>query len=244
MKNLIKTFESFSFDNSEGHEGSHEPENYMFFGNLETIHRLVGEMLQMEPRQIDQILKSGHNWAADHIATSKDDIEEVAGFFMNELSGPSRAEHSMELHEESDEMYDGYDGEDVYYNASEGYACNECGKMYEAHEIDEDMLCNECGSPLTVVVESEYYDDNDDDDYADDDQISPYKFTPLVAPLDRADNPYRDKVNFAEDPEVDAERAGLKAGKDGSSEENPYFKGSMLYRSWEKGYAKGKTKMH
>jgi len=55
-------------------------ENYMFFQNLQTIKAAVDSMLQMDPSQVDRILKEGHGWAVDHIATSKDDIEEVAGF--------------------------------------------------------------------------------------------------------------------------------------------------------------------
>jgi hypothetical protein len=62
-----------------------EPSNYMFFGDLQTIKRSVDAMLQMDPQKIDSLLTNGHDWAADHIATSKDDIEEVAGFLMNEM---------------------------------------------------------------------------------------------------------------------------------------------------------------
>lgn len=68
-----------------------EPQNYMFMGNLQVIKRAVDAMLQMDPEEVDAILSDGHNWAADHIATSKDDIEEVAGFLVNRLGG----EHGM-----------------------------------------------------------------------------------------------------------------------------------------------------
>jgi hypothetical protein len=61
-------------------EGENEHQNYMFFQNLKTIHHAVGEMLQMNPAQIDQMLSEGHGWAADHIATSADDIGEVYHF--------------------------------------------------------------------------------------------------------------------------------------------------------------------
>lgn len=64
-----------------------ETSNYMFFGDLQTIKRSVDAMLQMDPQKIDELLTNGHDWAADHIATSKDDIEEVAGFLMNEMEG-------------------------------------------------------------------------------------------------------------------------------------------------------------
>jgi hypothetical protein len=31
------------------------------------------------------LIKNGHDWAADHIATSKDDIEEVCNWLSNEI---------------------------------------------------------------------------------------------------------------------------------------------------------------
>ena len=58
-------------------------DNYMFFQNLKTIKTMVDAMLKLDPKQVDQILSKGHGWAADHIATSKDDVEEVGGFLMN-----------------------------------------------------------------------------------------------------------------------------------------------------------------
>lgn len=56
-----------------------ETQNYMFFGNLQTMKRLIDEMLEMDESKIDEILKE-HNWALDHITTSKDDVEEVFNF--------------------------------------------------------------------------------------------------------------------------------------------------------------------
>jgi hypothetical protein len=104
---IVKTFESFFNDHDDqemmphqapnadmqqhpaakiDHDDHHETENYMFFGNLETIHRLTQIMLKMDPLKVDQILKNGHSWAVDHIATSKDDIEEVANFLIGEMT--------------------------------------------------------------------------------------------------------------------------------------------------------------
>jgi hypothetical protein len=38
---------------------------------------------------VDKIISNGHNWAADHISTSKDDIEEVFNFLKSSLqNGP------------------------------------------------------------------------------------------------------------------------------------------------------------
>jgi hypothetical protein len=77
--NNIKTFNSFNNDNKSVKENA-ETQNYMFFGNLKTIKRLVDEMLEMDEKEVDSILTNGHNWAVDHIATSKDDVEEVFNF--------------------------------------------------------------------------------------------------------------------------------------------------------------------
>lgn len=62
--------------------------NYMFFGNLESIKRMIDEMVQMDAHQVDEILKNGHEWAVDHIASSFDDIQEVYGFIKNNLAVP------------------------------------------------------------------------------------------------------------------------------------------------------------
>jgi hypothetical protein len=62
-------------------EGYNEQTYYMFFQNLEQIKNQCEELLMMDKNMVDQILKSGHDWAADHVSTSKDDIEEVYNFF-------------------------------------------------------------------------------------------------------------------------------------------------------------------
>ena len=56
--------------------------NYMFFENLKAIKQMVDEMLELDEPAVDQILSDGHDWAEDHIATSKDDIDEVYHFLM------------------------------------------------------------------------------------------------------------------------------------------------------------------
>jgi hypothetical protein len=57
----------------------------MFFGNLEQMKRQIEMLMEMDKDKIDSILTNGHNWAADHIATSKDDIEEVFNFIKGEM---------------------------------------------------------------------------------------------------------------------------------------------------------------
>jgi len=56
--------------------------NYMFFQNLKSIKQMVDELLKLDEKMVDGILASGHDWANDHIATSKDDVEEVHNFLM------------------------------------------------------------------------------------------------------------------------------------------------------------------
>jgi len=55
-------------------------DNYMFFSNLKQMRDQLDEMLSMDKMMVDQILNDGHSWAVDHIATSKDDVEEVYNF--------------------------------------------------------------------------------------------------------------------------------------------------------------------
>jgi hypothetical protein len=82
---------------------NHEEENYMFFSNLETIKRLVDKLLEMDKSEIDTMLNE-HDWASDHITSSKDDIEEVFNF----IAGNSNPEEDIEDDYEplSDTLYD------------------------------------------------------------------------------------------------------------------------------------------
>ena len=62
-------------------------DRYMFFSNLEQIHRQTGILLEKDPEMISDILENGHDWAQDHIATSKETIDQVFDFLMNEKKG-------------------------------------------------------------------------------------------------------------------------------------------------------------
>jgi hypothetical protein len=67
--------------------GEPETDRYMFFSNLEQIHRQTGILLEKDPEMISNILENGHDWAQDHIATSKESIDQVFDFLMNEEKG-------------------------------------------------------------------------------------------------------------------------------------------------------------
>ena len=77
-------------------EGGHDKQHYMFFANLTSIKHYIEEILKMDPEEVDNHLKNGHDWAADHIATSKDDIQEVADWIRNEMEGAGSSEESGE----------------------------------------------------------------------------------------------------------------------------------------------------
>jgi hypothetical protein len=64
-------------------------DRYMFFSNLEQIHRQTGLLLEKDPDMISQILEDGHDWAQDHIATAKESIDQVFDFLMNEENDES-----------------------------------------------------------------------------------------------------------------------------------------------------------
>lgn len=66
-------------------EGENRHTNYMFFKNLETIKRCIEEIMEMDQDAIDELLTNGHDWANDHMSTSKDDVEEVTTFIKNEI---------------------------------------------------------------------------------------------------------------------------------------------------------------
>jgi hypothetical protein len=57
--------------------------SYMFFGNLQTIHRLASELYELDEEKVNELLNDGHNWAEDHITSAKVQIGQVYNFFMN-----------------------------------------------------------------------------------------------------------------------------------------------------------------
>ena len=59
---------------------------YMFFSNLEQMRRQCDLLLDLDRDMVEGILEHGHDWAQDHIATSKDDMEEVYNFLKNKMS--------------------------------------------------------------------------------------------------------------------------------------------------------------
>jgi len=76
---------------------SQTTENYMFFGNLQQIHRQCEILLKMNPQELDQIIKNGHDWADDHVSEAKNNIDQVFDFFMNETKGNEGDQQSVSM---------------------------------------------------------------------------------------------------------------------------------------------------
>lgn len=85
-----------------------ELDSYMFFGNLQIIKRSIDALMQMSPAEVDAILNDGHDWAADHVATSKDDLQEVADFFINKMSHSNGDSHAVLMMGEDPRLRDAH----------------------------------------------------------------------------------------------------------------------------------------
>lgn len=84
-KRLIEQLEKLSEKKVILKENTQETKSYMFCQNLKTIKRMVDGLLELDEQRINNVLANGHEWAEDHISTSKDDIEEVHNFLKERL---------------------------------------------------------------------------------------------------------------------------------------------------------------
>ena len=65
-------------------ETHQEQSRYMFFSNLQQMRRQCDMLLEMDHSMIEEILQNGHDWAQDHIAEAKNNMDQVFDFLMNE----------------------------------------------------------------------------------------------------------------------------------------------------------------
>ena len=83
---MKKTFyEMIEMMDGDAAKSNGELKNYMFFSNLKIIKDKVEELLVMDKNKIDQMLEDGHDWASDHISTSRDDVEEVYNWIKSNI---------------------------------------------------------------------------------------------------------------------------------------------------------------
>ena len=84
MKKVIKLSESKLNELIKRIVSEQESERYMFFSNLEQLHRQTNLLLDMDKSHVESILEGGHDWAQDHVAVAKENIDQVFDFMMNE----------------------------------------------------------------------------------------------------------------------------------------------------------------
>jgi hypothetical protein len=91
-------------------------ENYMFFSNIQQIHRQCEMLMKMNPQELDQIIQNGHDWADDHVSEAKNNMDQVFDFFMNETKkedneGVTADMNQFSMNEEKqldEKCWDGY----------------------------------------------------------------------------------------------------------------------------------------
>jgi len=81
-----------------------EMKRYMFFSNLEQIRRQADLLLDLDHSQIEDILEDGHDWADDHITVSKETLDQVFDFLMNETK-KEEMDHTTDI-DDKDMMMD------------------------------------------------------------------------------------------------------------------------------------------
>jgi len=85
-------------ENDEKPETEKGSSRYMFFSNLQQMKRQCEYLLDFDENQIEEILENGHDWAQDHIAEAKNNMDQVFDFIMNEIKGEDTAEPQMETY--------------------------------------------------------------------------------------------------------------------------------------------------
>jgi hypothetical protein len=83
-----------------------ESQRYMFFSNLEQMRRQCDLLLDLDHDMVESILENGHDWAQDHIAESKNNLDQVFDFLMNETKKDGM-ELSMSIDDKDMAMMEG-----------------------------------------------------------------------------------------------------------------------------------------
>jgi hypothetical protein len=79
---------------------------YMFFSNLEQMRRQCDLLLDLDENMVESILENGHDWAQDHIAEAKNNMDQVFDFIMNQ-SKKEGMELSMNIDDKDMVMMEG-----------------------------------------------------------------------------------------------------------------------------------------
>jgi hypothetical protein len=87
-------------------ENEDRSSRYMFFSNLQQMRRQCDLLLDLDQEMVESILENGHDWAQDHIAEAKNNMDQVFDFIMNE-SKKDGMELSMSVDDEDMVMMEG-----------------------------------------------------------------------------------------------------------------------------------------
>lgn len=98
LENLVKRV----IKESDDHEN--RSSRYMFFANLEQMHRQTAMLLDMDEEMVAEILENGHDWAQDHIAEAKNNMDQVFDFLMNEIKGEDYDDDDYDDYDDEEEM--------------------------------------------------------------------------------------------------------------------------------------------
>ena len=112
LKTLVENVNKQPIQENDGMKES----NYMFFSNLEQIHRQTKLLMDLDQQKVNEMLNNGHDWADDHITVAKENISQVFDFMMNEFkSSESNSDDisTEEIPEESGSKFGVYMTESV-----------------------------------------------------------------------------------------------------------------------------------
>lgn len=78
-------------------EEKHGSSRYMFFSNLQQMRRQCELLLNLDEQEVESILEDGHDWAQDHIAEAKNNMDQVFDFIMNETEGGEESNYDDDM---------------------------------------------------------------------------------------------------------------------------------------------------
>jgi len=94
MRNHMSVSDSLDEGSDCGCGEDKDDTRYMFFSNLEQMIRQAKMLLDMDEDAIEDLLNNGHDWAADHIAEAKNNMDQVFDFIMGEMHGEGESWHN------------------------------------------------------------------------------------------------------------------------------------------------------
>jgi hypothetical protein len=163
--NKSYSYQSIS-NEGHGHESNHGEghQHYMFFQNLISIKHYIEEILNLNPDEVDALLQNGHDWACDHIATSKDDIQEVGEWLRNGMENSHHEEEDKDDDVDDDDDDDDEDPENIIVDI-EGDDDNV--ELEDNKEIDNDEESEE-----EEEEEDEEEEEEDEQPYNEEDEYN------------------------------------------------------------------------